>query len=103
MTQQVERLPIRRALEEPAECPGCGEGQWATLRSHITTAHDSACERGLLEAGDTIAFQLCAACGLVFLSPRFSPDTLACYYEVTCPANESLTVPLDSDTNPRYS
>lgn len=101
--QPVERLPVRRALEPPAECPGCGGGSWSTLRRHITAAGDSACERGLLETGDELAFELCGACGLVFLSPRFSADTLACYYEVTCPANEQLTVPADSDTNSRYS
>lgn len=103
MIQPVERLPVRRALEQPAECPGCGEASWTTLRRHITLAGDSACERGLLESGDEVAFELCAFCGLVFLSPRFSADTLACYYEVTCPANESRILPADSDTNPRYA
>jgi len=103
MLQPVERLPVRRALEEPAECPGCGGGSWTTLRRHVTAEGDSACERGLLESGDEIAFELCASCGLVFLSPRFSADTLAFYYAVTCPANESRILPADSDTNPRYA
>jgi hypothetical protein len=103
MIQPVERLPVRRALEEPAECPGCGGGAWTTLRRHVTAEGDSACERGLLESGDEIAFELCASCGLVFLSPRFSADTLAFYYAVTCPANEPLILPADSGANPRYA
>jgi hypothetical protein len=101
--QPVERLPVRRALEEPAECPGCGERSWTTLRRHVTAERDSARERGLLETGDEVAFELCASCGLVFLSPRFSADTLAYYYSVTCPANEPRTLPPDSDSNPRYA
>lgn len=103
MIQPVERLPVRRALEEPTECPGCGGGSWTTLRRHITAEGDSACERGLLERGDEVAFELCGSCGLVFLSPRFSADTLAFYYAVTCPANEPRILPGDSDTNPRYA
>jgi hypothetical protein len=57
----------------------------------------------LLERGDELEFDLCASCGLVFLSPRYSADTLARYYAVTCPENELRTLPADHGTNPRYA
>jgi Methyltransferase domain len=101
--QPLDRLPGRRVLEAATECPGCGEGSWRTVRRHVTEADDLAFGRGLLELGDELAFELCAHCGLVFLSPRFSPDTLDRYYTVTCPENELRTLPADRETNPRYA
>jgi hypothetical protein len=101
--QPLDRLPGRRVLEPAGECPGCGEGSWRAVRSHVTEEGDLAFGRGLLELGDELAFELCAHCGLVFLSPRYSADTLAIYYAVTCPENERRTLPADHDTNPRYA
>jgi hypothetical protein len=101
--QPLDRLPGRRVLESAGECPGCGEGSWRTVRRHVTEEGDLAFGRGLLELGDELAFELCAHCGLVFLSPRYSADTLATYYAVTCPENELRTLPADHDTNPRYA
>jgi Methyltransferase domain len=101
--QPLDRLRGGRVLEPAAECPGCGEGSWRTVRRYATRGDDLAFPRGLLELGDELAFELCARCGLVFLSPRYSADTLARYYAVTCPENELRTLPADHATNPRYA
>lgn len=103
MIQPLDRLPGRRVLDPALECPGCGEGSWRTVRRHVTEEGDLAVPRGLLEPGDELAFELCADCGLVFLSPRYSADTLDRYYAVTCPENELRTMPADRDSNPRYA
>jgi hypothetical protein len=50
-----------------------------------------------------MAFERCAACGLVFLSPRYSADTLARFYGVPLEQRASRRMqPADSDSNPRY-
>jgi Methyltransferase domain len=104
VTETLDRLPGRRVLEEAVECPGCGEGSWTTLRRHVTADGDPACVSGLLEPGDEVAFEMCGWCGLVFLSPRYSADTLARYYGVPLSLRASRRgMPADRDTNPRYA
>jgi hypothetical protein len=99
---ELARLPIRRRLEDVPRCPGCDLGPAQELSRIAVERDNPACRLGLLEPGDVVALRLCTACGLVFLAPRPSDDTLAAYYRETCPANEALTLPADRATNPRY-
>jgi hypothetical protein len=98
----LARLPVRRRLETVARCPSCDLGPAQDLRVVALEDEHVACRLGLFEAGDVVAFRLCATCGLVFLTPRPSQETLAIYYRDTCPRNEANTLPGDRETNPRY-
>jgi hypothetical protein len=102
VTQYADRLSARRTLEAPTECPGCGRGSWTRLRSYIAQDSDPPTKRGLLERGDELGFELCASCGLVFVSPRYSADTLARFYGVPLAQRDRAQRPPDSDTNARY-
>jgi Methyltransferase domain len=99
---ELMRLPVRRRLEDVASCPGCDLGPTPELQAIEIKPGNAACRLGLLEPGDVLAFRMCSACGLVFIAPRPTEETLAVYYRETCPANEEYTLPADRDTNPRY-
>lgn len=99
---ELARLPVRRRLADVPRCPSCGLGPARDLRALEMGPEHAACRLGLFEPGDVVAFRLCAACGLVFLAPRPSAETLAVYYGETCPVNEAHTLPSDRATNPRY-
>jgi len=99
---ELARLPVRRRLADVPRCPGCDLGSAQDLRALEIGPENAACRLGLFEPGDVVVFRLCSACGLVFLAPRPSEETLAVYYGQTCPVNEAQTLPVDRATNPRY-
>jgi SAM-dependent methyltransferase len=98
----LARLPARRRLETVSRCPGCDLGPACDLRVVTLEPEHAACRLGLFESGDVVAFRFCSSCGMVFLTPRPSEETLALYYRETCPRNEDHTLPPDRETNPRY-